>query len=811
MLADLIRAGKSPRTPTRSTRDQQAIGETALVPHPSMSAASAPPVLRVRSGNRAGTTLAISRPVVIGREAEFTLDDSEVSRRHAQVFVAGKALVIEDLGSSNGTWVNARRVERAVLQPGDVITLGRTMLDVAASEDRAPTTKRPSSLKPFAEVARSPENPPPEQLRPITALFADVVGSTAVGERLDPDELSAVIGDCVSTMTKAVERFGGTVSTYTGDGIAAFFGLEQASPEDVEHAARAALAIVSAVGRYAADVERAWNITDFNVRVGLNTGDAAVAAVGSAERPNVALGDTTNVAARLQALAEPGTIAVGDETAEELRGRFLLVPLGDIHLRGRLAAVRAWQLRGALERPVVAERPQFVGREKELAQLRAAVDELCAGQGGILFAVGDLGLGKTRLLAELEKIVEQRATLFQAFCAAVPAPPPYGPFAAILRAWSGAEPDDEADVVSLQRQLGRLDGIAPDTADGLARLLNLDHGDGRLMVEPIPAFADWIKALASERPLVIALDDVHWLEPSSALLALELCELAMRLPILLVLTLRPDHESHGWRLRTSARAAHPSRARELRLEGLSDEHARELLFELAPTTESATVDEIVRRAEGNPLFLEQLLRAVGERGSLAAEPSDVRTVATARLLPPALASIFVGRIDRLPLEARSVAQTAAAIGRTFSKDLLTRVVDPATAKVGLPTLIDAGIVTEHDSEPDQTWSFTHALLRDAALSTLVRRRRREIFGRVAAALEQSVGAAHDEHVELLAYYYARSDENERALHYQERAAEKAFRVGANTEASDRLRQAAQLAEQLDDDEARQRISARLLA
>jgi class 3 adenylate cyclase len=691
-----------------------------------------------------------------------------------------------------------------------VVTLGRTTLDVVASESRAPTTERPSGRQAFADVARPPEKPPAEQLRPITALFADVVGSTSVGERLDPDELSAVIGDCVSTMTSAVERFGGTVSTYTGDGIAAFFGLEEASPEDVEHAARAALAIVAAAGHYAAEVERAWNISDFNVRVGLNTGDAAVAVVGSAERPNVALGDTTNVAARLQALAEPGTIAVGDETAEELRGKFLLVPLGDIHVRGRQAAVRAWQLRGALERPIIADRHRLVGREPELAQLRTAVDELCAGRGRILFAVGDLGVGKTRLLAELEEIVGQRATLFQALCAAVPAPPPYGPFAAMLRAWSGAEPHDETDVVSLQRQLGRLDEIPRDTADGLARLLNLDYGHGRPQVDPIPAFADWIKTLACQRPLVIALDDVHWLEPSSALLALELGELAMRLPILLVLTLRPDRESHGWRLRTSARAAHPSRAKELRLERLSDEHARELLFELAPTTESATAEEIVRRAEGNPLFLEQLLRAVGEGGSLAAEPSDVRTVATARLLPPALASIFVGRIDRLPAEARDVAQIAAAIGRTFSKDLLTRLIDPATVNVGLPTLIRAGIVTEHDSQPDHSWSFTHALLRDAALSTLVRRRRREIFGRVAAALEGSAGEASDEHVELLAYYYARSNDAEKALCYQERAAEKAFRVGATTEASQRLRQAAQLAEQLADDEARQRISARLL-
>jgi len=247
----------------------------------------------------------------------------------------------------------------------------------------------------------------------------------------------------------------------------------------------------------------------------------------------------------------------------------------------------------------------------------------------------------------------------------------------------------------------------------------------------------------------------------------------------------------------------------LNLDRLSDEETRELLGELAPTAEQATVAEIVRRAEGNPLFVEQLLRAFLEGGSFPPGPSNVRTVATARLLPPALASVFVGRIDRLPRDVRRVAQSAAAIGRTFRNDLLTRVVGPDAVVTALPALINAGIVAERDPPPGQSWSFTHALLRDASLSTLVRSQRRELFGRIAAAFEESIGDAPDEHLELLAYYYARSENSAKALHYQERAAEKAFRVGADTEASDRLRKAAQLAEQLADEEAVRRITARL--
>ncbi|HEX6663972.1 MAG TPA: AAA family ATPase, partial [Gaiellaceae bacterium] len=589
-------------------------------------------------------------------------------------------------------------------------------------------------------------------------------------------------------------------------------GLDQASEQDADCAAHAALALISAVTRYSAEAARVWGVTDLNVRVGLNTGDAAVSALGSAERANVALGDTTNVAARLQALAEPGTIAIGDETADELRGRFLVEPLGEVHVRGRQAAVRAWRLLGALERPSTPERRRLLGRDPEVALLRSVIDDVCAGQGRLLFVVGDLGIGKTRLLAELEGLVGQRAVLLEAFCAASPAPPPYGPFAALLRAWLGTEPGESGTALraKLQLRLESLGGSASEMADGLARLLSLDEeDDDRDAIDPGEAYAAWVEALAARRPLVIALDDVHWLEPSSAHLALTLAELAMRLPLLFVSTLRPDHQSHGWRIRTSARVAHPSRARELNLEPLSDEQARELLGELAPDVDPATSEDIVRRAEGNPLFVEQLFRAFREGASFPLGSSSVRTVATAQLLPPALASVFVGRIDRLPPEVRKVTQTAAAIGRTFPKDLLIRLVDREIVETAVSALLNAGIVAERHPHPDQSWSFAHALLRDAALSTLVRSRRRELFSRVAAAFEASVGDAGDEHVELLAYYYARSDDLAKALYYHEHAAEKAFRVGADTEASGHLRLAAQFAEQLADHEAAKRIAARL--
>jgi predicted ATPase len=379
----------------------------------------------------------------------------------------------------------------------------------------------------------------------------------------------------------------------------------------------------------------------------------------------------------------------------------------------------------------------------------------------------------------------------------------------MLRAWLASEEEERVPTVAakLASRLQSLQ-LGPATEAGLALLLNLESGNPE-SADPVAAYVSWLEALAAQRPTVVALDDMHWLEPSSAVLAVQLAELAMRLPLLFVATLRPEQASRGWHVRTSARIAHPSRARETALAPLTDEQARELVADLAPDADAATAGDVVRRAEGNPLFVEQLLRARREGAVLASGPGDLRTVATARLLPPALAGVFVGRIDRLPTEARVVAQTAAAVGRTFRRDLLARMLDERTIDAAMPALSEAGIVVEHEPPPDQSWSFTHALLRDAVLSTLVRSRRRQIFNDVAAAFEQAAIEAGEDRLELLAYYYARSDDRAKALEYHERAAARALRVGAGAEAAEWLAQARQLAEQLGDETAAARIAARL--
>ncbi len=310
----------------------------------------------------------------------------------------------------------------------------------------------------------------------MTALFADIVGSTTLAERLSPDEVKLVIGEFVGRMTRAVEQYGGFVQAYMGDGIAAFFGASRAHENDAERAARAALGIVAEVKEYGRAIEGSWQISDFNVRVGINTGPAAVGLVGGDSPQPVAVGDTTNVAARLQTTAEPGEIVVGEATAKSLIRTFALEPLGEVTVKGRHVPVSAWRLIAAQAALQSTVDTPIVGREAELAELNGILAELANGRGQIAVLLGEAGLGKTRLVAEQRRHSSGTVTWLEGHCLSYGTEVIYGPFIQILRNWIGAE-DGEAELsmwTKLHAKLGLLPAAQiPDVLPFLARVLSL--------------------------------------------------------------------------------------------------------------------------------------------------------------------------------------------------------------------------------------------------------------------------------------------------------------------------------------------------
>jgi class 3 adenylate cyclase len=626
-----------------------------------------------------------------------------------------------------------------------------------------------------------------DELRPVTSLFADIVGSTGLGERLAPDEVKAVVGECVTRMARVVEEHGGTVQSYMGDGICAYFGVPVAHEDDPDRAARAGLKVLAAIAEHGREVAAAFGISGLNVRVGVNSGQAAVGSVGAAVPQQVALGDTTNVAARLQAAAEPGTILIGPITARRLARRFALEPVGELTVKGREEPIEAFRLvreeRGRSARP----QTPLVGREAELGRLDEVLDELIGGRGRILLVTGSDGIGKTRLLEELRARAENRVASVEGTCVSHGAEMPYGPFVDVLRRWLEVGEED-ADLAVRARLRARLETLlgaqAEEAVPPLTQLLALRPEPGRPLLAPAElregietAAAAVIEALAASRPVVLAVEDVQWLDAASRALLETLLPLTDRAPVLVVLTMRPDRSSEGHALRITAMTEHAHRLVELPLAPLSVEASRELLRAMLPVLDPAAVDHIAGRAEGNPLYLEQLLQALVEGSGFVRRRTWTIATNVVAELPPALEGLLVARIDRLEPEARRVAQVAALCGRTFLPRVVEAMGETAELDAAIASLLRAEIVVEAGRFPEPQYAFTHGLLQEAVLSSLTQAKRRELHGRIAAAIERIHAGALDEHLEELAYHFARSADRDRALEYLRRAAGRAAELG----------------------------------
>jgi DNA-binding SARP family transcriptional activator len=667
--------------------------------------------------------------------------------------------------------------EELGLEPSaDLRSLEQAILRQDASLSRAALTPHTSGAAPAeAAIVPTPAHSPralEDERRPVTVLFADIVGSTALGERLEPDEAKVLVGECVTMMSRAVEEYGGMVQAYQGDGICAYFGVPAAHEDDPERAARTALRILEVVQGYARDIESAWGITGFAVRVGVNSGPAAVGLVGSADPQAVALGDATNVAARLQAAAEPGMILVGQATARRLAHRFDLGLPVEIAVKGREEPVRAsWLLRAKERERRVPETP-LVGRGRELETLRAVVADLGSGRGRVVLLTGAPGIGKTRLLTELAALGGDGVTWLEGSCHSYGGLPAW-PFVEVLLGWLGAEIGEPEIAIRTKARAG-LGALFGDDADAvlvpLAGLLRLRldaqtaSGDGTQ-----DAFVRWLAALAASKPVVVAIEDTQWADAPTREIAEVVLELTDRAPLALVLTEEPIPGSEGAALRSHALAGYGHRASELALGPLTDAAAEKLLSGVVGEEVDAPARVgLIREAEGNPLYLEELARAYLEGALEPRGRTWTVTIGSLELLPPSLENLLVARIDRQADGPRRLAQIAAAIGRVFPVRVLEHVARESIDEA-LKALLRAEIVREVGRYPEFECAFTHGLLREAALSTLTSTRKRALYADIASAFEALYADSLDEHLERLAHYHAQAGNLPQALEYATRA------------------------------------------
>ena len=662
------------------------------------------------------------------------------------------------------------------------------------------------------------EAAPREARKVITALFADVVGSTALGERLDPEDLQEIVGEGVARAVRAAEELGGYVDRVAGDGALILFGAPVAHEDDPERGVLAGLRILRTIEAYAGELSRERGLEGFAVRVGIETGVAVLAALGGARPIEFgATGDVLNTAARLEAAAEPGTLLVGPHTFERVETGFEWGEPRELSLKGKAGVVLGHRpLRprapGSGRRSSGSESP-LVGRERELAVLREALARLLDSQGGVLVLSGEPGLGKTRLLAELREWTERSgpaggsALWLEGRCVSYGDQLPYFPFQVLIRDWLGASLDDsDAAVGELLGQ--RLRELLPDRHDDLRLLLGSalalaprpedvarisGLGPEDLQSAVFDAVLELARRLARDSPVVLALDDLHWADGTSLALAEELVGLVADSPLLLVLAARPEGMA---RLAERALSRAPERTTRLELEALSDESDRALLSALAGGADLPAELErrVLERAEGNPLYLEELVRALIDAGALVRSDDAWRFDREVQVqVPETVEKLVLARVDVLSPVARELLAAAAVLGRRFTEPLLARVAGDASA---LPQLLAAELVLETPRGIVTEYRFRHHLIQEAVYGSLLKRRRQELHGRAAEATEAAFAGRLDERLGVLAHHWEAAGEYERALDYHARAGVAAETIGATAEALDQYAAACQAAAEL---------------
>ena len=576
--------------------------------------------------------------------------------------------------------------------------------------------------------------------RQLTIMFCDIVGSTALSARLDPEDLREVIGAYHTVVGEEVGRLGGFVAKYMGDGVLLYFGYPEAHEDDAERAVRTGLAVVERMARLETHAP-------LETRIGIATGVVVVGdliGAGDAQERGV-VGEAANLAARMQELAPPNGIVIAEGTRRLLGELFELRDLGAVAVKGFDAPVPVWQVLrpSAVESRFDALRASaltpLVGRDEELELLLRRWQRAKAGEGQVVLLSGEPGIGKSRLTAALrERLENEPHTRLRYFCSPHHQDSALHPFIAQLEHAAGFAHSDSAE--------GRLDKLeallasaapAPDDLALLAELLSLPTSRyPALQLSPQRrkerTFATLLRQLAElarHRPVLMVFEDLHWIDPSSRDLLDLTVERAASLPMLLILTFRPEFEG-PWsglpqvtaltlnRLDTRTGAAMVERIR----------GDRPLPSEL--------MAEIVERADGVPLFVEELTRAIIEAGSSNESVDQTLTGAPlpAAGVPAALNASLMARLDRLGPAAREIAQIGAVIGRDFRYELLAPVAARSEVELAgaLDRLVQSGLVFQRGTPPGATFVFKHALVRDAAYSTLLRGRRQQLHASIAA-------------------------------------------------------------------------------
>ncbi len=654
--------------------------------------------------------------------------------------------------------------------------------------------------------------------RIVTVLICDVVGSTALAEKLDPETWAEIMDRAFEYMTEPVDRFGGMVAQMLGDGILAFFGAPAAHEDDPQRALQAGLTILENIRSYREELQRDYRM-DFKIRIGVNTGLVVTGNIGSEFHEGyTALGEAVNLTERLEETARPGTVHVSAHTYKLAASGFVFEEAGAIKVEGRNDLINTYvvlatrtedgESRGLSTYGVSSP---LTGRESEFATARAAVERLMHGQGGILYILGEAGIGKSRLVAELRKDSHARPlTWLDGRTLSYGQNISYRPFQEILQDYCQIREDDsEADAWHKLEKVVLT--LFPDDSHEvlpyLASLMTLEarenyvervrYLDGEAMRDQIiVASRRFFERLSQEQPLVLVFEDLHWADASSVRLLERLFPLIEPARLLICGVSRPDTNLPAGQLRQMAARDYTGYYTEITISPLSEDESAQLVRNLLADDDlsARTRDAIIYKADGNPFFIEEIIRDLIEEGALVQDTAAGRWRATSTVetitIPDTIQGVVTARIDRFSEGVKRVLRAAAVIGRSFRLRVLKAVLEgEQSLDDHLSTLQTTELIRIKQRLPELEYIFTHALAQEATYQSILVQTRRDIHAKVGQAIETLFAERLEEFYGLLAYHYAQAEAWEQAQEYLLKAGDQAGQIAADAEALAHYRRA----------------------
>src|ERR1700728_3738237 len=653
---------------------------------------------------------------------------------------------------------------------------------------RAIAALTPATTK--GSAAATPSQELQAERRQVTVMFCDLVGSTELSTRLDPEELRDMVRAYQQVCTEAIGRFEGFVAQYLGDGILAYFGYPATHEGEAERAVRAGLAVLSSVNQISA---RAG--AKMQIRIGVATGPAVIGdMIGRGTAMQIAVtGKTPNLAARIQEFARPGTLVIAQSTQRLIAAQFECRPLGTPPLKGISETISLWQIVRELTdtEQFKARRQRLldcVGRERELKLLLDRWQLTCDGSGQAVVVSGEAGIGKTRLVALLrEQLAAGSYVSVRLQCAQQYRNSPLQPVIVHIDRAAALDKDDTpaAQLTKIEQLLtlgGNKEGVP--LAASLLSVPFEDHYPSLAMpavrqrAETLEMLVGQIIGLAQNKPVLLTVEDAHWIDPSTEETLTRILDRLHRHRVMVLITARPD---------SASRLVDHPHAMTLMLGRLDADQVKQMIAAVTGNSTLApeVVERIVQKTDGVPLFVEELTKDVLESKEHGDRP-DLPSPALA--IPSTLEDTLRARIDRLAT-VKDVAQVAAALGRSFAYSIIGAVLnqDEEALRLALDRLVEAKLIYQHGAPPEAVYAFKHVLVQDAAYESLLRSQRVALHARIVNVIENQFSSIADDEPELVAHHCSRADLGEKAVDYWLRAGAKAVGRSANVEAIGHLR------------------------